>query len=659
MHHYLELDIRLVGISPPIWRRLLIPQDATFRDLHETIQEVFGWEDRHLWEFSGPGGRLSARPDGGTLHQVGQPLPAARTVPVRRWLDAPGVACRYIYDFGDGWEHRVTLVGETTRPQRLDRCLLAGERAGPPEDCGGPPGYARCVAVAAGTIDDPELRAWLGGWDPEAVPSPARGGLAAAQPTSPEAVIASLFTDLPDDIEDLALRIRTLHRSSARKALASYLVENPVPVVQHGLVQEAFKILGGLGRQVGRLQRGFEGAAPPSRALIVKLLTFYAPEVVDALEVDEQAAQAVLQDTILAMLAGAFWDGGEGLADLLVEAGPTRETMLTGISFFRRMYRIPAIVPYLTALDMPELAEETPLLLSAILADENGLVTRLLDELEIDEALLEAAESLAIIPPELPELPPVRVVMSTCDGMSAFNVLASLMPGDAPLVVGICIRGAEGLRDGLLSMEPGDFETIQHQMTENAGSRWVEISPEEAAGLVSEALDLHETILELEDEVISAAAIFLHLDAPARLPVPTPRPVALTTEAAAALLALPENDSWFLSPGDLFHHDVSPPGAPGWREEARERLDSDELRARYAGMLFHSARFHLLAGEPEQAAQYATLTADVVSRGLTEGPLLEALLDKTEAVFDEAGEGAGLPDILAELAGFLGDLDDT
>jgi hypothetical protein len=78
----------------------------------------------------------------------------------------------YTYDFGDNWEH-VVLVEKVLDPEpglHYPRCL-AGKRACPPEDCGGPWGYADFLAA----IQDPrhkqheEMTDWIGGeFDPEA-----------------------------------------------------------------------------------------------------------------------------------------------------------------------------------------------------------------------------------------------------------------------------------------------------------------------------------------------------------------------------------------------------------------------------------------------------------------------------------------------------------
>ena len=46
-----QFRIVLRGISPLIWRRLLVRSDATVADLHRTLHVAFGWSDEHLHRF--------------------------------------------------------------------------------------------------------------------------------------------------------------------------------------------------------------------------------------------------------------------------------------------------------------------------------------------------------------------------------------------------------------------------------------------------------------------------------------------------------------------------------------------------------------------------------------------------------------------------------
>jgi hypothetical protein len=93
-------------------------------------------------------------------------------VPIASYFAYPDVAAKYEYDFGDGWEHEVTLA--TIRPRqkglRYPRCL-AGERACPPEDCGGVGGYEDLLAVMRDPTHEEYVSTlrWLGSGriDPE------------------------------------------------------------------------------------------------------------------------------------------------------------------------------------------------------------------------------------------------------------------------------------------------------------------------------------------------------------------------------------------------------------------------------------------------------------------------------------------------------------
>ena len=85
---------------------------------------------------------------------------------VSEFFAAPGALATYEYDFGDGWQHDVRFEGVVSQAKgtKYPRCT-GGDRACPPEDCGGPDGYARMLEI----ICDPKheefasMRKWLGG----------------------------------------------------------------------------------------------------------------------------------------------------------------------------------------------------------------------------------------------------------------------------------------------------------------------------------------------------------------------------------------------------------------------------------------------------------------------------------------------------------------
>ena len=57
----LQLRIELQDVQPLVWRRIQLPGDCTFWDLHVAIQSAFGWNDSHLHEFRLPGDRARDR----------------------------------------------------------------------------------------------------------------------------------------------------------------------------------------------------------------------------------------------------------------------------------------------------------------------------------------------------------------------------------------------------------------------------------------------------------------------------------------------------------------------------------------------------------------------------------------------------------------------
>jgi hypothetical protein len=78
---------------------------------------------------------------------------------------------KYTYDLGDNWEHEVLFEGVVELPKktRLPLCL-EGERACPPEDCGGEGGYEHLLYVLGDPTHEEhrDMVEWVGGrFDPE------------------------------------------------------------------------------------------------------------------------------------------------------------------------------------------------------------------------------------------------------------------------------------------------------------------------------------------------------------------------------------------------------------------------------------------------------------------------------------------------------------
>ena len=162
----ITLRIELVGTTPLVWRRITLDGRSSFANLHHVIQAAMGWHDAHLHQF-----RINNR-------YIGVPDPESdapewhtedeRKVFLNRVLTDDAVFT-YLYDFGDGWEHRL-LVEEYDDSDDLrfgdgDAWVDAGERACPPEDCGGVGGFQDFLEKLENepySDESKELRVWAG-----------------------------------------------------------------------------------------------------------------------------------------------------------------------------------------------------------------------------------------------------------------------------------------------------------------------------------------------------------------------------------------------------------------------------------------------------------------------------------------------------------------
>jgi len=129
-----QLRAVLRGVSPLIWRRLLVRGDSTVAELHEALQVAFGWEDMHLNRFDIRGREYGVYRDGGPLFDTDARKVRLCDLKLRR-LER----FTYEYDFGDCWIHDLRL--EAMLPvdaRKIYPVCVAGKNSAPPEDCGGP-----------------------------------------------------------------------------------------------------------------------------------------------------------------------------------------------------------------------------------------------------------------------------------------------------------------------------------------------------------------------------------------------------------------------------------------------------------------------------------------------------------------------------------------
>ena len=166
----LQFKIELLGVEPPIWRRIQVPESYTFWDLHVAIQDAMGWRDYHLHAFRVVGSEdVIGIPD----KEGDDPLETKPGWKLRvlDYFDTHSPLAVYEYDFGSSWVHEVRFEGakEADADGSYPRCL-DGARHRPPEDCGGVEAYYELL----NTLADPShpehatKLEWVGGeFDPE------------------------------------------------------------------------------------------------------------------------------------------------------------------------------------------------------------------------------------------------------------------------------------------------------------------------------------------------------------------------------------------------------------------------------------------------------------------------------------------------------------
>jgi len=162
-----QIKVTLRDIRPPIWRRLEVLSDTTLERLHLIFQLAMGWANYHLHQFT-IGGIEYGQPDPDLDFEVED----EKRVKLSQMALRENTKFVYEYDFGDSWEH--TVLVEKTLPVEKGKhypSCSKGKRVCPPEDVGGPWGYADFLE----TIQDvnhsehEDMLEWAGGqFDPEA-----------------------------------------------------------------------------------------------------------------------------------------------------------------------------------------------------------------------------------------------------------------------------------------------------------------------------------------------------------------------------------------------------------------------------------------------------------------------------------------------------------
>ncbi len=148
------LKLSFDDITPLIWRRVILPADATFHRLHQTIQSVTNFQSTlspyHFFGvkiddyFITDNEMIREEYKGETF--AGKTVKASTSIKIDSYLEKHGEFI-YNYDFGDDWKIRVELEEIVEDYYFGFPTLLAGEGTAPPEDVGGTSGYESFLEI--------------------------------------------------------------------------------------------------------------------------------------------------------------------------------------------------------------------------------------------------------------------------------------------------------------------------------------------------------------------------------------------------------------------------------------------------------------------------------------------------------------------------------
>jgi hypothetical protein len=162
-----QLKVVLIGSQPPIWRRLQVPGNANLGWLHAVLQVAMGWTNSHLHQFK-VGGAFYSNPRHHFAEYEGDPeILDESKVTLQQLAPRAKNTLGYEYDFGDSWEHQITvekILPPDPAAATSARCL-DGARACPPEDCGGVWGYDNLLKIIKNrkSPEHKRMMEWVGG----------------------------------------------------------------------------------------------------------------------------------------------------------------------------------------------------------------------------------------------------------------------------------------------------------------------------------------------------------------------------------------------------------------------------------------------------------------------------------------------------------------
>jgi hypothetical protein len=170
-----RLKVTLRDVKPAVTRRIEVPLDLRLDRLHEVLQAAAGWMGNHLWEFWARDARWGRKWEDDDFIEGPSDASKATLLDIVEGMGAKSF--KYIYDFGDNWEHmiKVERIADAEPGVVYPRLIAAAGRC-PPEDVGGSWGYANFLEAIADPAHERhgEMTEWYDGpFDPAIVDIPA------------------------------------------------------------------------------------------------------------------------------------------------------------------------------------------------------------------------------------------------------------------------------------------------------------------------------------------------------------------------------------------------------------------------------------------------------------------------------------------------------
>lgn len=161
--------IKLLNVKkPPVWRKIIIPENYTFEEFHHIIQISFGWHNEHLHKFGDKpyGGSIEINPkyseddNSFDLGEYNKNMIKKLNESKTKLSEVFGEGIRkliYVYDFGDEWMHEIMLEDVLTVIYPFPVCT-AGKGYCPPENCGGAMAFETMKNILEEMPDTKEAR---------------------------------------------------------------------------------------------------------------------------------------------------------------------------------------------------------------------------------------------------------------------------------------------------------------------------------------------------------------------------------------------------------------------------------------------------------------------------------------------------------------------